>query len=345
MSDREAKFYEKFVDLNRRCNLCPRKCVITSGEKGFCSTRENRNGVLYAINYGQVTNKAFSSIENRSVFHFFPGSNWLSVGSFGCNFRCPGCMHAEIAYLKTSKISSNPSSVYYSPEELVKIAKDNQCNGISWAYSEPTVWFEYVFDTAKLAKDEGLYTNIVTNGYMSMQVLEELAPYIDSCCVDIKGFTDSTYAAIANIESFSDVLSVTRELKNTYTIHVEIITDVITGYNNFERELVNIAAWISSDLGVDTPWHIRRALPCFELEDLDPVPPRMLLKMQELARKQKLRYVYLRNMPRHKGENTYCHKCHKLIIERNELEVVDFKLINGQCPYCKTIVSGRFAEG
>lgn len=341
MYEKEALLYEHIDSERVRCKVCQRFCEIMPGEKGYCGTRENKNGTLYAMTYGLVTTKAFSPIETKSVFHFFPGSNWLSVGSLGCNFKCADCQHYEIARIKYD-VKNNYQAIYYSPQDLIDMAKNNECKGIAWAYNEPTMWFEYVLDSARLAKAAGLYTNFVTNGFISQQALEMLAPYIDIYCVDIKGFSGVTYSSVANIDAWSGVLESTRSAKTVHALHVEIVMTIIQGYNDDMKELPRFADWIASELGKDTPWHIRRFTPCSELAHLEPTPIKIMTQVQELAKKAKLQYVYLENLPGRKGENTFCHKCHKLIVERKENDTVISKVVNGSCPSCKEIIPGRF---
>ena len=336
----ETILYEKLRGKRVRCNICQRRCAIKEGERGYCRTRINREGKLFSQIYGMVSSIMISPAEKKPFFHFYPGSRWLSLGSFGCNFRCPGCQNWDIAHsdvgddLKTAR--------YISPVELVNIAKERNCLGISWTYNEPTLWFEYTLDGAKLAKVNKLYTNYVTNGFITVEALDLIGPYLDVFRVDLKGFSKETYRKIANVEDFTGILEVIKRAKRKWKMHVEIVTNIIPEYNDDEEELKEMAKWIKEELSKDTPWHVTRFFPHLDLSYLKPTPIKKLEKIREIGLNEGLQYVYLGNVPDHPGENTYCPNCGELLIQRSVFDRKKFGLIDNKCPKCKTVISGKF---
>jgi pyruvate formate lyase activating enzyme len=337
---REAVLFEELGGEKVRCRVCQRRCTIPDGKTGWCGTRLNDKGTLYSSIYGEVSSISINPIEKKPVFHFYPGSSWLSLGSVGCNFRCPGCQNWEIAHWQEGPMYTQ----YLSPEELVSKARAAGCLGISWTFNEPALWFEYTLDGAKLAKAHGLCTNYVTNGFMTEDSFKEIAPFLDVYRVDIKGFSGQTYQRIGQVQEFEGILEVTEKAKK-YGVHVEVVTNIIPGFNDQEIELRGIASWIRNHLGSDTPWHVTRFHPHHQLSHLPPTPVSLLEKAWSIGKEEGLWCVYLGNVPGHRHENTYCHGCGELLVERYIFEVIKNKLENGRCPKCKTIIPGRFLEG
>ena len=334
---REAYLYTVLAGGTVQCNTCERRCVIREGRQGWCGTRVNEGGRLFSLIYGEVSSLSINPIEKKPVFHFFPGSSWLSLGSVGCNFRCPGCQNWDIAHWKEGPMDTQ----YLSPDDAVSQAKEAGCLGISWTFNEPTLWFEYTLDSAKLAKEQGLYTNYVTNGYLTAEALDLLAPCLDVYRVDIKGFSDRTYSRIGHIRNFATILATTVKAKNL-GIHVEVVTNVIPGYNDDERELRGLAVWIKANLGQETPWHVTRFYPHHELTHVSATPITTLERIRSMGKKAGLWYVYLGNVPGHDGENTRCHQCDELLIERYIFDVLRNKITNNACPTCGAVIPGRF---
>lgn len=336
---REAYLYEKLDGNKVQCHTCQRRCVVPEGERGWCYTRINKSGRLYSLIYGEVSSLSINPIEKKPVFHFYPGSRWLSLGSLGCNFRCPGCQNWEIAHWKEGTLYSE----YLPPEEAAARAKASKCVGISWTFNEPTLWFEYTLDSAKCAKSQGLFTNYVTNGYMTEEALDAIAPFLDVYRVDMKGFSEKTYQRIGHVKDYSGVLEMTKKAKEC-GMHVEVVTNIIPGFNDSEKELRGIASWIKSALGPEIPWHVTRFYPHLELGHLTPTPIPDLEKAWLIGKEEGLWYVYIGNVPGHKRENTYCHICEELLIERYVFDVVTNKIKGGRCPKCHTPIPGRFSD-
>ncbi len=338
----EAILYEKLSNSRVRCNICQRRCLIQDKQRGYCRARTNRGGKLYSLIYGVVSSLMVSPIEKKPVYHFYPGSRWLSLGSFGCNFRCPGCQNWDIAHSDVRDEIRMARTI--SPEELVRIARKNHCFGISWTYNEPTLWFEYTLEGAKLAKAENFFTNYVTNGFITEEALDVIGPYLDVYRVDLKGFSRDSYKRIANVDDFSGILEVIKRAKEKWKMHVEIVTNVIPGLNDNEEDLRKMAAWICRELGKDTPWHVTRFFPHLKLSHFPPTPVETLEKIRKTGFDQGLNYVYLGNVYGSEGENTFCPNCGRALIIREGLDTKKIYLNQGKCKFCNHPIAGRFED-
>ncbi len=333
----EALLFERYPERTVRCGTCQRRCVIPPGEVGWCGTRENHDGTLYTSIYGEVSSSSVNPIEKKPVYHFLPGSRWLSLGSLGCNFRCPGCQNWEISHWLRGEMNTK----YLSPEKSVATAKEHGCIGLSWTFNEPTLWFEYTVTAAQAAKQAGLYTNYVTNGSITLEALAVLQPFLDVFRVDIKAATAAAYKQIAGLDEAEGIFAVTHEAKMRGT-HVEIVTNIIPGINDSDAELRGIAEWIVDTLGPDTPWHVTRFYPHLLLKDVAPTPISRLETARTIGVEMGLWYVYVGNVPGHEWENTYCHSCGALLIERHVFDVLVNRISGGECPECGERIPGVF---
>ena len=338
---KEAMLYEKLPGRHARCHICQRECVIEDELKGYCKTRQNRGGRLYTLIYGEVSTWRRAPIEIKPVYHYLPGSFAFSLGSVGCNFLCPGCQNWEISFAREEQVAVQTK--YIAPEKAVKMAREQHCQGISWTYNEPALWLEYILDGARLAKAEGLYTNIVTNGSLSPEALDALGPYLDVYRLDIKGFSQEAYRKIARFSGWEGILTVASRAKHHWKMHVEVVTNVIPGYNDDLEQLGRLAAWIKAELGAKTPWHITRFSPRWHLSHLRSTPVRTLEQARQRGLSEGLEFVYLGNVWAHPASNTYCPGCGKRVIERNEWGQVVCGLRSNCCPECGTGIAGRFA--
>lgn len=334
----EAFLYDKLPDGEVQCHTCQRRCTIPEGKRGWCLTRANEAGVLYSLIYGELASVSINPIEKKPVFHFYPGSKWLSLGSWGCNFRCPGCQNWRLSHWQGNEMEE---SRYLSPSDQVRGALLHDCIGISWTFNEPTLWFEYTLDTAKLAKERGLYTNYVTNGFITEEAFALLAPYLDVYRVDIKGFSAGTYHRLARLADFDGILKVAERAKH-YGMHVEVVTNIIPGFNDDEAQLKGIASWIRDSLGEDTPWHVTRFRPHLRLSFVMSTPISTLERARDIGIHAGLTYVYVGNVPGHTGQNTHCHHCKTRLIERSVFDVIENKIKGGRCPKCGTKIPGAF---
>ncbi len=333
---REAMFYEKLDDKMVKCNLCSHRCSrIADSKKGICGVRENKNGKLYSLVYGKVAARSVDPIEKKPLFHFLPGSRSYSIATVGCNFRCGNCQNFDISQLpKERKIIVGQE---VSPEEIVSAAKRNNCASIAYTYSEPTIFFEYAYDTAKLASTAGIKTVFVTNGYITEEALKEINPYLDAANIDLKSFSDDFYRKNCGAR-LEPVLGSIR-LYKSLGIWTEITTLIIPTLNDSEEELRKIAEFIS-EVGEETPWHITQFHPTYKLIDLPRTPITILRRAREIGLEAGLRYVYEGNVPGENGENTYCHNCGKMLIRRFGYQILENKIKNSACTYCGTKIDG-----
>lgn len=347
---KEAMFYESLSAGRVKCGLCPYLCIIAPGRAGYCGVRQNIDGKLYTMIYGKVSSVMADPIEKKPLFHFHPGTRALSLGTLGCNMRCIHCQNWQISHVipvkgvgngKVYNVIEELPTQHLSPEEMVRLAKEYDCQGVAWTYNEPTIWFEYTYDGARLAKQNGLYTVYVTNGYITPEALDTIGPYLDAYRVDVKGFTKEFYKNLANIKDFKPVLEAAERAKKKWNMHVEIVTLVIPTWNDDEMQLRGIAKWIKEKLGPETPWHVTRFVPYLELAHLPPTPTETLEEARQIGLDAGLKFVYIGNVPGHAGENTYCPKCKKLLIERVGYEIGKYNVENGKCAFCKVDLNIR----
>jgi pyruvate formate lyase activating enzyme len=321
-----------------RCLTCLRRCAIRPGERGWCGTRENRDGSLFTLIYGRVASLSLNPIEKKPVYHFLPGSRWLSLGSLGCNFRCPGCQNWELAHARLDQELRHTR--FISPGELVDLALKQGAAGISWTFNEPALWLEYILDTAPLARQAGLYTNLVTNGTLTPEALEVLGPHLDVYRVDIKGFFPHTYQTLARFPRPQAIRAAVVQARRRWGMWVEVVTNLIPGINDDPATLEGIAAWIAADLGPATPWHLTRFHPAYLYHGVPATSLATLEWAWRLAQDRGLKFPYLGNVPGHPGENTYCPNCRRLVIERDVFSIIQYRLKAGCCPDCLTPLPG-----
>lgn len=325
----KAMLYENLPKSKVRCNICQWRCQIGLDKGGVCKMYQNKEGVLYNMNYAQVSSVAVDPIEKKPLFHFFPGSLAFSIGGWGCNFRCQGCQNWEISCVDLPQLERQ-----MQPEEAVKMAKEHDCQGIAWTYNEPTMWLEYTLDSARLAKENGLYTVYVTNGYMTPEALDAIGPYLDAWRVDIKGFSDNLYRKLAGVNQWRGILEVAKRAKNKWEMHIEVITNIIPAINDDKAQLEGIANWIHDELGELTPWHVTRFYPNHDMMDSPPTPISMLERAVDIGRKAGLKFVYVGNAPGHGGENTNCYKCGNIIIKRYGYQTEVIGVRGSKCKFC-----------
>lgn len=317
----DAMFYEQCGN-KIKCKLCPHNCFIGEDRYGICSTRINKEGKLKAINYGEVTSIAEDPIEKKPLYHFKPGKHILSVGSFGCNFSCSFCQNYTISQQKAK-------SDFISPEELINTCNRLEDNvGIAFTYNEPSIWYEYVYDTAKLLKSKTPDKSVVlvTNGYIEKEPLKQLLPYVDAMNIDLKAFTDKYYKNICGgkLQPVLDSIeTASREC------HVEITTLLVNRENDSEEEVEKIAYFLAS-INRDIPLHLSRYFPNYKLEN-PPTEVERMLKDWQIAKKY-LNYVYLGNLSG-VDNSTYCPQCNELLINRNGY-YTDAKISEPKCPKC-----------
>lgn len=336
---REARFYEKRDGGEVRCTLCAQYCTISTGKRGVCGVRENRDGTLYAMNYGLVVAEHVDPVEKKPLFHFYPGAFALSVATVGCNFRCTFCQNWDISQTSKGK-DRQISGQYTEPEHLTRLALQQRCRVISFTYSEPTIFYEWAYDVAKVATQSGILNTFVTNGYITAEPLREISPYLHGANVDLKAFTDLTYRKVMGAPGLKPVLDALKLMKEL-GIWVEVTTLVVPTRNDSDGELRDIARFIRTDLGPDTPWHVSRFHPDYRDLDLPPTPTSTLRRAYDIGKEEGLHYVYTGNIPGDEGEHTACHRCGERLIERFGFRIArDIVTKDGTCPKCGTQVAG-----
>ncbi len=329
VSSREAMLYEPLQDGKVRCYLCARRCLIPDGGYGFCGVRKNQTGKLYSLNYAKACAAHVDPIGKKPLSHFHPGSLVMSIATVGCNFRCQFCDNWSISQEKDITGRDFP------PEAVVKAASEYGCLGISYTYTEPTIFFEYAYDTAVLAHERGLFNTFVTNGYMTTDAVKTIAPYLDAATVDFKGGGDPEfYRTFSSVPAVEPIYEAMKEMKK-HNIHVEVTNLVIPKIGDSPERIRQLATWIRENLGEDTPFHLLRFHPNYKMNGTPSTQLKTLEEAYEAARASGLNYVYLGNVAGHRHENTYCPQCQELLIRRFGFDIAKWNITeNMQCPKC-----------
>lgn len=294
-----------------RCGLCPNACLIAEGARGICGARGVEGGRLRAFTYGMVSSYAADPIEKKPLFHVMPGSRVFSVGSVGCSMRCGHCQNWRI-----SRAEEGAETVRILPEHLIVLAEEMHCQGIAWTYNEPVIWLEYVLDSGRLARNAGLLTVMVTNGYATLPALDLFAEVVDVWRVDIKGFSEESYRNLCHVGHPETIRAAAERAIHVHGMHVECVTNIVPGINDSDDELRAIARWIAEDLSVDVPWHVTRAMPYLDFADMEPTPVSTLERARAIGHAAGLRYVYLGNVDVEGGEDTICPSCRSVAVAR-----------------------------
>ena len=339
--ERESRFYERLDGDVVRCLICARKCYIKPGGRGFCYTKENRGGRMYTLIYGELTAMAVDPIEKKPLNHFYPGSLAFSISSFGCSFRCPWCQNWHLSMAKPGEVATT----YVEPERVVEMAKKEGCVSIAYTYNEPIISLDYVYDTARIARREGVKNVLVTNGYISMEALEEVVPYIDAVNVDWKAFNEKTYRRYCKGQ-LQPVLNATEEMKRR-DVHVEVTNLIIPGVNDDPEEIRSLARYLVDHLGPDTPLHITRFFPYYKFSLRSPTPVETLVRAREMAMEEGVKFVYVGNVPGEDYDSTFCPSCGKVVIKRFGYDIIEWNLTEDmRCKFCgeKIPIVGAYQE-
>jgi len=332
--NKEALLWDSLDDKRVHCHLCAHECRIPESKFGICGVRQNVDGILYTLVYGQVIAAHVDPIEKKPLYHFLPGSLSYSIATVGCNFRCGFCQNWQISQA-SRRDGAGASGATLMPEEIVEEARRNHCLSISYTYTEPTIFFEYAYDTAILAKKAGLANVFVTNGYMTRQALEMIRPYLDAANVDLKSFSEAYYKknCMARLQPVLDTITSLKQLG----IWFEVTTLIVPDENDSDEELSQIAGFLSG-VDKDIPWHVSRFHPDYRFLDHRATPIETLKRAREIGREKGLRYIYLGNVP--EGANTYCYRCQALAVERRYMGMERCNLKNGHCPACDSEIKG-----
>ncbi len=332
---KEAKhYYQRLDDNDVWCQLCFRKCIIHEGERGFCRVRENREGKLYTLVYGRPCAIHIDPIEKEPQYHMLPGTTILCLATPSCNFRCRFCQNWSISQKRPEEVVCD----HVSPEEIVQKAIKLEIPTISFTYTEPTVFYEYMYDIAKLAKKKGIRILWHSNGAMNPDPLRELLKYTDAVTIDLKGFSPEFYRKV----SFSELDPVLRTLKiiKEEGVWLEIVNLVVPTFNDNMEDIKRMCIWVKENLGEDVPLHFSRFFPAYRLTKLPPTPIDTLEKAREIARQVGLHYVTIGNVPGHSANSTFCPNCGKIIIRRLHFMVLENNIERGRCRFCGHKIPG-----
>lgn len=336
---KEALLYKKLKGDRVHCALCAHRCVIESGKRGICAVRENRDGTLYTLVYGKVVASHVDPIEKKPLFHFLPGTKSFSVATAGCNFRCEHCQNYEISQLPRERPDLVIPGREMSPEDVVEAAVRSGSESIAYTYTEPTIFFEFALDCAKLARNRGLKNVFVSNGFMTPESTRLIAPYLDADNIDLKGGKEF-YRKIcsARLEPVKKTIKLMKELG----IWVEVTTLVIPGLNDSDEDLKEIVRFlISVDPGI--PWHVTQFYPTYKMLDRPRTPIETLRRARRIGLEEGLRFVYEGNVPGERGESTYCPCCGETLIERFGYTIERMSLKDGACPECGEKIEGLWS--
>lgn len=332
---RVASYWNRVKDKIVQCVLCPRKCVLDAGQRGFCTVRINRDGTLYTLGYGNPVAVHVDPIEKKPFFHVLPGESAFSLAVAGCNMRCLFCQNWQISQSKPDEVTAYD----LPPEKVVDEAVKSRSPFIVYTYTEPTVFYEYMLDIAKLARAKGLKNGMHSCGYINREPLKELLKYMDAVNIDLKGFNPDFYRRMGAMAELEPVLETLKTVRNE-GVWLEITNLIIPGQNDDSREIRAMCRWIKDNLGDSVPIHFSRFMPSFKLQNLPPTPVEKLEEAYGIAREEGLKYVYIGNVPGNEHENTCCPNCGKLVIKRLGYRVWMDGIKDGKCNYCGYGVEG-----
>ncbi len=338
LSDHECMFYEKLPGGKVRCGICPRRCVVSDAERGWCGGRENRKGAYKTLVYGKACSAQIDPIEKKPLYHYLPGTTALSVATAGCNFECKFCQNWEISQVRPEQVGR----VYeLPPKALVEVAKARKVPTLAFTYSEPVIFYEYAHDGAKVGRAAGVGSCIISNGYIETEPLKRLCEHLTAVKVDLKAYTEKFYRDICRgtLKPVLRTLTTCRKIG----IHLEIVVLIIPTLNDTAEELTGMAKWIVDNLGPDVPLHFSRFHPQYRLRNLPPTPIKTLKAAHAIAKAAGIHYVYIGNIPMDPANHTYCPKCGKLLIQRLGYRVRESRVTaEGKCPKCGTKIPGVF---
>ncbi len=329
-----AYYYKRMENGAVMCTLCPNRCRLSPGDRSVCRSRVNLKGKLFTLAYGNACSANIDPIEKKPLYHFMPSTTAFSIAAAGCNFRCLNCQNWEISQVR-------PEDVHHLdlfPEQVVQEAVKNECSTIAYTYSEPTTFYEYMIDTARIAHANGLKNVWISNGYINTEPLLALCRVLDGANVNIKTISDDIYRRL-NGGRLKPVLDTFVTL-HRQGVYFEMTHLVVPGYGDSDETVQRMCGWILEHLGPDHPLHFLRFFPSYRLNRLAPTPVNTLFRFRELAITEGIRYVYLGNIPGHEGNHTFCHECKKLLVERQGYRIAVFRIVDGRCRYCQTPIPG-----
>lgn len=332
---RVASHWNAVRDKTVQCVLCPRRCVLSEGQRGVCTVRINRDGMLYTLGYGNPVALGVDPIEKKPFFHVLPGSSAYSLAVAGCNMRCLFCQNWQISQSRPDEVMA----YNMSPEDIVDAAMKSGSGSVVYTYTEPTVFYEYMLDISKLARAKGLLSGMHTCGYINPEPLSELLEYMDAVNVDLKGFSKGFYNRMGLLAELDPVLDALKIIKGK-GVWLEITNLIIPGQNDDPGMIRKMCLWIKENLGDEVPLHFSRFMPSFKLQNLPPTPVNTLEEAYAIAKDAGLKYVYIGNIPGHKHESTFCPNCNKVVVGRLGYTVTDMNIKDGNCAFCGYAIAG-----
>ncbi len=334
----ETMFYEKLDDLRIRCTLCPRKCEVADVERGYCGVRENRGGKYYSMVYGRLCSANVDPIEKKPLFHYLPGTKTLSIATAGCNIECKFCQNWQISQFRPEQVPGED----VSPEEIVALAKRSASPTIAYTYSEPVIFYETMYDSARIGREKDVGSVIITNGYINKKPMVELCKHLTGIKIDLKAFTEKFYRDVCSGE-LKPVLEALVTAKEQGK-HLEIVVLIIPTLNDSHEEVSDMCDWIQKNLGPDVPLHFTRFHAMYKIRNLPSTPVGTLEDCRKIAQDKGINFVYVGNVLGHEGEHTYCANCKKPVIKRFGYHILENKLKDGKCGYCNAVIPGIWSQ-
>lgn len=333
---REALFYRKQSENKVQCGLCPHNCTIADGENGICGVRQNLGGILFSVNGDRLIAAHVDPIEKKPLYHFFPGAETFSIAAAGCNFHCKNCQNHIISQTTPGLLDSGETT---SPQNIVTMAKRRGVSHITFTYTEPTVFYELMLETAELAKEAGLYCSVVSNGFINPEPLARLIPVISAANIDLKFASGKLYRSIAG--GWPEPVIDTIQTLFDNGIVTEVTTLIIPGLNDGEEEFGKLTRFLL-DISPDIPWHLSAFYPTYKMTDRSPTPPDKLADLRQTALNGGMNYVYTGNIADAQGSTTFCPTCRTDLIQRHRLSFHSSRLVKSNCPHCTTKIYGKF---
>jgi len=334
LSKIEARYYKKHPDREIECTLCPRFCKLGDKERGYCGVRENMGGTYYTLVYGKACSIAKDPIEKKPLFHYLPKSSALSIATAGCNVNCKFCQNWEISQVRPEQVQNYD----FPPRAVVEAAKKYRCEVIAYTYTEPVVFYEYMYDTSLEARKKGVRNAVITGGHINPEPMEELTKVVDAIKVDLKAFSQDFYTNYVRGE-LQPVLEAIKIVHKS-SAWLELVYLVIPTLNDSSDEIRKMCQWIMKEIGPDVPLHFSRFVPMYLVKNLPPTPLSTLEKVRKIALEEGINYVYIGNVPGHSAESTYCPNCKKIVIERRGYSIGKIALKGGRCKYCNNPIPG-----
>ena len=330
----EARYYEKLPNKAVRCKLCPRECNVSPGDRGYCRVRENQKGTYYSLVHSRIVSAHIDPVEKKPFFHFLPGHLAFSVATAGCNVNCKFCQNWEISQAKPEDLPAK----YLPPKDLASMAVTNNCAAVAFTYNEPTIFNEYVNDAADAARAQGVKSIVVSNGFIQQEPIKRTCQHVDAIKIDFKAYSQDYYRDVVRgqLQPVLDAMVTIRKQGRW----MELVYLVVPTLNDHDAEIRDMSRWIKAELGPDVPIHFTRFRPLYLLKNLPPTPVETLERLKAIADAEGLHYVYVGNVPGHPGENTYCPKCHHVVIERAGYTIAQMNLKNGKCKDCHYPIPG-----